>query len=124
MRNRVVKSKTKKDKLIGSTVSRKQVVEELPEINKIRNSELREKVIDAWVLALEQSSFTSIRQIAPAGNPGVLEAKKGDQTDHIRGVTRMAMQIADQMAEQYPDLEIDRDIVIAGGNPRRGLLIT
>ena len=64
---------------------------------------------------LEKSSFSSIRELAPAGNPGVLEAKRGDQTDHIRGVTRLAMKIADEMSAHYPELEIDRDIVIAGG---------
>jgi putative nucleotidyltransferase with HDIG domain len=98
-----------------SKVSRDQIVQELPEIKKIRSSDLRNKVIDAWVLALRQSSFTSIRQIAPAGNPGVLEVKRGDQTDHIRGVTRLAVQIANQIGEQYPDLHIDHDVLIAGG---------
>lgn len=94
---------------------REQVLEELPEINQIGNAQLRSRVIDAWVLALQKSSFSSIRELAPAGNPGVLEAKRGDQTDHIRGVTRLAMKIADEMSALYPELEIDRDIVIAGG---------
>jgi putative nucleotidyltransferase with HDIG domain len=94
---------------------RQRVLNELPEINEIKNAELREKVVDAWVLALEKSSFKSIREIAPAGNPGVLELKRGDQTDHIRGVTRLAIKIAREMAESYPDLQIDHDIVVAGG---------
>jgi putative nucleotidyltransferase with HDIG domain len=94
---------------------RDQVVEELPEINDIKDAGLREKVIEAWCLALSKSSFTSIRQIPPAGNPGVMVLKRGDQTDHIRGVTRLAMKIADEFSENFPELEIDRDVVIAGG---------
>ncbi len=76
---------------------------------------LREKVVDAWILALQKSSFNSLREIAPAGNPGVLVLKRGDQSDHTRGVTRLAIKIAEEMAEHYPELEIDRDIVVAGG---------
>ncbi len=94
---------------------RDQVVEELPEINDIKDAGLRKKVIEAWCLALSKSSFTSIRQIPPAGNPGVMVLKRGDQTDHIRGVTRLAMKIADEFSENFPELEINRDVVIAGG---------
>lgn len=94
---------------------RVQIVEELPEIEEIGDRVLREKVIGAWALALSKSSFTSIREIANAGNPGVMVAKSGDQTDHIRGVTRLAMKMADEFSASYPDLEVNRDFVIAGG---------
>lgn len=92
-----------------------RIAQELPEIAEIRDEAFREKVVAAWALALSGSSFSSIREIPPAGNPGVLVLTKGDQTDHIRGVTRLAMAIADEFAASYPELEIDRDIVIAGG---------
>ena len=88
---------------------------ELPEVDLIRNEELRAKVIEAWALALARSSYNSIREIPPEGSPGVMVLKRGDQTDHLRGVTRLAMQMADEMQEHYPELKIDRDIVIAGG---------
>jgi putative nucleotidyltransferase with HDIG domain len=106
---------TEKHESSSSQRMRQRVLKELPEINEIKDTELRKRVIDAWVLALERSSFASIREIAPAGNPGVLEVKRGDQTDHIRGVTRLAIKIAREMAESYPDLQIDHDIVVAGG---------
>jgi putative nucleotidyltransferase with HDIG domain len=92
-----------------------RVAEELPEIAEIRDAELRDKVNEAWALALSRSSFSSIREIPPAGNPGVMVLTKGDQTDHIRGVTRLAMAIADEIAASYPELEIDRDVIVAGG---------
>jgi putative nucleotidyltransferase with HDIG domain len=93
---------------------RARVRAELPEVEEIRASELRAKVIEAWGLALAASSFGAIAEIEPSGNPGVNTLKRGTQTDHIRGVTRLAMRIADEMSALMPDLEVDRDLVIAG----------
>jgi putative nucleotidyltransferase with HDIG domain len=87
---------------------------ELPEVEEIRNPELRDQVIEAWALALAASSFGAIAEIEPSGNPGVNTLKRGSQTDHIRGVTRMALALAEQLQAQLPDLEIDRDVLIAG----------
>jgi putative nucleotidyltransferase with HDIG domain len=94
---------------------RQRVREELPEVALIGDRALQEKVVEAWAYALANSSFRSIRDIPPAGNPDVNEAKRGDQTDHLRGVTRLALGIAQEMATAYPELEIDRDVIIAGG---------
>lgn len=94
---------------------RQQVREELPEIAQITDAGLQAKAVEAWAYALANSSFTSIREIPPAGNPDTNEAKRGDQTDHLRGVTRLAIGIAKEMAAAYPELEIDMDTVIAGG---------
>ncbi len=94
---------------------RAQVLEELPELAKIGDTDLRAKAIDAWALALARSSFASIRDIPPAGNPDVNEAKRGDQTDHLRGVTRLAIGIASEMQAAYPELAIDMDVIVAGG---------
>lgn len=94
---------------------RAQVLEELPELAQIGDADLKAKAIEAWALALSRSSFTSIREIPPAGNPDVMEARRGDQTDHLRGVTRLAIGIAHEMQTAYPELAIDRDVIIAGG---------
>jgi putative nucleotidyltransferase with HDIG domain len=94
---------------------RRQVCQELPEVALIGDPRLREKVVEAWAYALVNSSFKSIRDIPPAGNPDVNEAKRGDQTDHLRGVTRLAIGIAKEMGSAYPELGIDTDVVIAGG---------
>jgi putative nucleotidyltransferase with HDIG domain len=93
---------------------RARVREELPEVEEIRGKELRDKVIEAWATALAGSSFNAIGEIEPSGNPGVNTLKFGSQTDHIRGVTRLAMKMADELAATLPDLEIDRDVLIAG----------
>ena len=94
---------------------RKQVREELPEIAQIADAALQRKVAEAWAFALAHSSFKSIRQIPPAGNPDTNEAKRGDQTDHLRGVTRLAVGIAKEMGTAYPELAIDMDVIVAGG---------
>ena len=94
---------------------RAQVREELPEVALITDKALQDKVVEAWAFAIAHSSFTSIRQIAPAGNPDVNEARRGDQTDHLRGVTRLAVGIAKEMGAAYPELAIDRDTIVAGG---------
>ena len=93
---------------------RARVRAELPEVEEIRAPELRAKVIEAWALALASSSFGAIAEIEPSGNPGVNTLRRGSQIDHIRGVTRLAMRIADEMSALMPDLRLDRDLVIAG----------
>jgi putative nucleotidyltransferase with HDIG domain len=94
---------------------RRQVRGELPEVAEISDQPLQDKAVEAWAFALAHSSFTSIRDIPPAGNPDTNEAKRGDQTDHLRGVARLAVGIAREMGTIYPELAIDMDIIIAGG---------
>jgi len=94
---------------------RGQIVEELPEVAQITDADLRAKAVEAWAYAIANSSFNSIREIPPAGNPDVNEAKRGDQTDHLRGVTRLAVAIAREMGSAYPELAIDMDVIVAGG---------
>ena len=94
---------------------RRQVREELPEVAQISDQDLQDKAVEAWAYALAHSSFQSIHDIPPAGNPDVNEAKRGDQTDHLRGVTRLAIGIAREMGAAYPELAIDMDVIIAGG---------
>ena len=93
---------------------RARVRAELPEIGEIRDPELGARVVEAWALALASSSFAAIAEIEPSGNPGVNTLKRGRQTDHIRGVTRMALALAEQLQAQLEGLVIDRDILIAG----------
>lgn len=94
---------------------RRQIAQELPEAEQIADAGLRAGVVEAWALAIARSSFGSIRDIPPAGNPGSMVLVRGDQTDHIRGVTRLAIRMAEEMGALHPEMRIDRDIVVAGG---------
>ena len=94
---------------------RAKVQEELPEVEEISDPELRKMVVEAWATALGgSSSFGAISEIRPSGNPDTPPLKTGTQTDHIRGVTRLAIAIADEMTAMFPDLKINRDLLIAG----------
>jgi putative nucleotidyltransferase with HDIG domain len=93
---------------------RRSVVEDLPEIEQIQNLVLRGKAIEAWAFALSHSSFGRISDIPPGGNPGMNVLKRGSQADHLRGVARLALQIADTFIAQRPEVRIDRDVVLTG----------
>ena len=93
---------------------RQSVIEDLPEIARIENAELRAKVVEAWAYALAHSSFGRISDIPPGGNPGMNVLKRGSQADHLRGVARLALAIADEFATTRPEVRIDCDVLLAG----------
>jgi putative nucleotidyltransferase with HDIG domain len=92
---------------------RQSVRRSLPELNEIGDEALRNKVIDAWAYSLGQSSFKAIEEIPASGNPDTPRLKSGTQADHIRGVTQLAMALADSLVKQFPQLPIDRDMLVA-----------
>ena len=91
------------------------VIEDLPELRLIADQDLREQAIDAWAIALAQSSFRRIKDIPGEAIPGVLVLNRGGQDMHLRGVTRLALSYVEYFADAFPEADIDRDIVIAGG---------
>ena len=93
---------------------RQSVAEDLPELAHIGDDQLRRKAIEAWAFALSHSSFGRISDIPPGGNPGMNVLKRGSQADHLRGVARLALQIADTFATQRPEVSINRDVVLCG----------
>jgi putative nucleotidyltransferase with HDIG domain len=94
---------------------RRTVAEDLPEVSLIQDEDLREKVVEAWAYALAESSFERVTSLPGESNPGMFLLKRGSQAEHLRGVTRIALSIADDFAKAFPEADIDRDIVIAGG---------
>ena len=97
------------------SISRAHILEDLPEIAEIQSADLREKVIDAWVFALERSSFDRVTNIPGEGSPNVFVLKRGMQDAHLRGVTRLALAIYEEFKSVYPEAMVDRDIILAGG---------
>jgi len=93
---------------------RAKVREELPEVEEIADGDLRAKVIEAWATALAESSFRTISEIKPSGNPDTPPLTSGTQADHMRGVACIAMGIADALSKRLPDFTVNRDIVVAG----------
>lgn len=96
------------------TISREHILEDLPEIADIKSDDLRNKVIEAWVFALERSSFERVTDIAGEGSPNVFTLHERKQDAHLRGVTHLALRIVEEFEVTFPEVTIDRDIIIAG----------
>ena len=94
---------------------RDSVIESLPEAKKIRNADLREKVYDAWALSLQINGFSKIEEMEHSGTPGVFASTGSTQADHLRGVARLAMKMAEELKDMFQEFGIDMDEVIAGG---------
>lgn len=94
---------------------REGVRRSLPEVAEIRDADLRDKVVEAWALSLSRTEFERIEDIRPSGNPRTPPMKRGTQADHIRGVTRMALALADQLEQVIGPFGVDRDLLIACG---------
>jgi hypothetical protein len=76
---------------------RKGVIKSLPEAKQIRDKKLREKVYDAWTLALQETSFKSLDDMPGSGVPGVYVMKTGTQADHQRIVANIAVAMAREL---------------------------
>ena len=87
----------------------------LPEIEQIQNADLREKVVDAWALALSETEFRRIEDIPPTGVPGSPAMLRGSQADHCRGVATMALGLVDGLEQALGPIGVDRDVLIASG---------
>jgi putative nucleotidyltransferase with HDIG domain len=88
--------------------------QDLPEIADISDKALANLVVDAWALALSQTRYRTISEVPPWGNPKVFVIKRGSQAQHLRGVAHLAVAIADEFRSSYPEVSINRDIVLAG----------
>ncbi|AWL96818.1 HD domain-containing protein [Bradyrhizobium ottawaense] len=93
---------------------RATVLEDLPELAHIRDDELRRKAIEAWAYALAETDFPRLTAIPGEATPGVFALKRGSQAVHLRSVARIAMAIADDFAQEFPETTVDCDIVLAG----------
>ncbi len=89
------------------------VRQSLPELQQIADAGLREKVVDAWALALSQSEFERIEDIRPSGNPDSPALRQGTQADHLRGVARLALAMADALEQTVGPIGVNRDLLLA-----------
>ena len=94
--------------------TRTAILEDLPEILDIGDETLREKVIAAWALSLRGSGFGRISDMPGEGAPNHFVLRQGTQEKHLRGVAHLAMGIVDEFTRNFPAVEVDRDIVLAG----------
>lgn len=95
-------------------VLREGVRKSLPEIAEIQDPDLREKVVEAWALALSQTEYERIEDIPGTGGPNSPGLKQGSQAEHLRGTARIAMGMAAGLEQVLGPCGIDHDVVIAG----------
>jgi putative nucleotidyltransferase with HDIG domain len=89
------------------------VRENLPEVDEITDPDLRERVVAAWAMALSETEFKRIDEIRPSGNPNSPALRSGSQADHLRGVARIALAMADSLEGVLGSIGFDRDLLLA-----------
>jgi putative nucleotidyltransferase with HDIG domain len=82
----------------------------LPEVERIRDPELRERVVEVHALALSETEFDRLEDV---GGGAEAPAARGTEADHYRGVALMAAAVADALEEIFGPLGIDRDVLVA-----------
>ena len=85
-----------------------------PEINLIQNKELREKVLDCWIYAIENSVLTpEDLEVIPFSL--LIKDCKISFMNHKRTAVQLSVDIAKRMRDNFGDeIQIDMDFLIAG----------
>ncbi|WP_049921286.1 HD domain-containing protein [Halopiger djelfimassiliensis] len=84
-----------------------QVREAFPELEHIESDDLRERVVEAWVLGLERGGWRRIEDIPYAWN-----IHDVTNVEHVRGVTRIALESAHEQ-RQFHGADPDTDTLVA-----------
>lgn len=93
---------------------RDQLLSILPEIEWIKDADLREQVIDTWIDGLERGGWmpSDVERM-----PFTLAKKvSASFAQHVRSVTRICAAVSDTFDEIYNgvDLKLNKDILLAG----------
>jgi putative nucleotidyltransferase with HDIG domain len=102
-------------KLTIDKAIRKGVIEDLPYADNIKDTELRERVYDAWAMSLSSSGFRRINDMKCDPTPGYAELKNRGQAAHLNGVARIGVAMANGLKDEVPEFDVDMDEIIAGG---------
>ena len=93
---------------------KEKILEIWPEINWIKNSELKEKITSCWVYAIE-NSVLSIDDLNKIPFSLLLKDCKISFMNHKRTCVQLAVDMAKTMQKNFGDeIKIDMDILIAG----------
>ena len=90
------------------------VREALPEIEEIEDEELREKVVKIWADAVDNTDFDGPEDLPWSSTFIPVVGEDETQVGHIRECTQLVIAFADVVAKTRPELEINRDYLIAG----------
>jgi len=84
-----------------------QVREAFPELDHISSESLREKVVEAWTLALDRGGWRDIADVPYAWN-----IHEVTNVEHVRGVTRIALESAQEQRE-FHGADPDMNVIVA-----------
>lgn len=96
-------------------LSEKDLLNLLPEINHIKNENLQSKCISTFLAALQSGGWNKQNiGLCPVSLTRVANKELNNQFDHVRVVTKIALNMLENLEETYrKNLKI-RDFVIAG----------
>lgn len=86
-------------------------------LDLIRDGELHEKVVDAWMLGVEGGGWESVGHLKEMPFTLVTDTRGVNFIEHTLAVTKSAVAMAESQMECYSRMpyEIDMDRLIAGG---------
>ncbi|ELZ02494.1 HD domain-containing protein [Natrialba asiatica] len=84
-----------------------QVRDALPELEHVESDDLRERIVEAWVLGLDRGGWRDVTDIPYAWN-----IHEVTNVEHVRGVARIAVDAATQQRE-FHDADPDLDTIVA-----------
>ena len=99
-------------------ITREEIEAVLKEmLDLLEDAELRTKVIDAWMLGIEQGNWESVDQLREMPFTLVADTRGVNFIEHTLAVTASALGIATSQRTHYAKMpyEIDMDRLIAGG---------
>jgi putative nucleotidyltransferase with HDIG domain len=86
---------------------RRQVEDAFPELDDIEDADLREQVLEAWVLGLERGGWRHVEHVPYAWN-----IHEVSNVEHVRGVVRIAER-AGEVQGAFHGADPDMDVVRA-----------
>jgi|TARA_B100000809_G_C15015858_1_gene486647 putative nucleotidyltransferase with HDIG domain len=93
---------------------KEKVLEIWPEINWIKNEELREKTLDAWVYAIESSPLEP-KDLEEIPFSLLIKDCSISFMNHKRTCVQLAVDIAKTMVNNFGDeIKVDMDVMISG----------
>jgi len=93
---------------------KEELLKLIPEFNLIEDSELKEKTLKVWEIALKAGGW-EVKDLQRMPFTLLIEPCPCSMLEHIRGVTRVCIEAEEALKSIYKDkVKINRDYLIAG----------